>query len=238
MAKILISFPVYNEEKVLKKNCLKVLDFCQKHFNDEFLFVIANNASNDNTGLIADELALKYSNIEHFFIKKKGKGIAIKKSWQKYKADYYIFMDIDLSTDLKALPVLISNLKEKKADLVIGSRYVLGAKYKRSLPRLMISKIYNLLFKFILNCSIKDMAIGFKGANYKLVKEILPLVENNNWFFDSELVILSYYKGYKVKEIPVVWQEFGERKSRVNVFKVGWEYLVEIFKLKKRFKNK
>ncbi len=235
MSKILINFPVYNEEKILKKNCLKVLRFCKTHFNDEFVFVISNNASHDKTEKIAKELEKSFSEIKYFYINQKGKGIAIKKTWQKFQADYYIFMDIDLSTDLSALPQLVNNLKNQKADLVVGSRYVCGAKFERSFLRLLVSKVYNFLFKLFFNCSVKDMAIGFKGAHHKLVKNVLPLVKNLNWFFDSELVILSLKKGYKVKEIPVNWKEFGERKSRVNVFKVGLEYFKEIIKLYIRF---
>lgn len=238
MDKILIVFPVYNEEKILEKKCLEVLNFCQKKFNDEFLFVIANNASKDKTGKIADALEEKYSNIRHFYLKEKGKGIAIKKSWQKYSADYYVFMDIDLSTDLKALPVLLDNLKKNKADLAIGSRYISGAKFERSFFRLIISQTYNLIFRMFFNYPIRDMAIGFKGANKKLIKKIIPLIRNKKWFFDSELVILSFCYGFKVKEIPITWQEFGLRKSKVNVLKVGLEYLIELIKLKIRLIKK
>jgi hypothetical protein len=142
-------------------------------------------------------------------------------------------MDADLSTDLGALPTLINELKNNQFDLVLGSRYLSGSKLKRTWARIIISKIYNLLIKIMFNCPVKDMANGFKGANQKIIADILPLIKNNEWFFDSELILLTHLKGYKIKEIPVVWQE-SSRPTRVNFWQTSWEYLKELLFLKLR----
>lgn len=161
MSKILIVFPVYNEEEILEKNCLKVFDFCRKNLTDEFEFVIANNGSTDNTSEIAKKLGESVPAVKYLFLKEKGrKGGAVKTAWQRYRADYYIFMDIDLATDLSALPVLVNELKNG-ADLVIGSRYLKESLLKRSLFRKMISLFYNFLTKTFFNCPFNDLAIGF-----------------------------------------------------------------------------
>jgi len=78
------------------------------------------------------------------------------------------------------------------------------------------------------------MPCGFKAVNQKVIKNILPQVKNNTWFFDSELVYLAEKNGYKIKEIPVKWAEprVGDDKSRVSVFKVSWQYWREAWRLR------
>ncbi|MCX6741324.1 MAG: glycosyltransferase, partial [Candidatus Parcubacteria bacterium] len=169
----------------------------------------------------------------YFPLSQKGKGLAVKQAWQNFPADWYIFIDADLSTDLAALPALINELKSNKFDLVVGSRYLPGSQLKRAWIRIIISKIYNLLIRVLFNCPVKDMANGFKGANQKVIANILPSVQNTQWFFDSELVLLAHLKGYQVKEIPIVWQE-AQRQTRVNFWQTSIEYLKELLKLKFR----
>jgi glycosyltransferase involved in cell wall biosynthesis len=233
MAKINITIPVYNEEQILEKNILRLFDFCQKNIADEWQIIIADNASVDRTAIIAQETSRAYPQIVYFHLPQKGKGLAIKGAWQAFPANWYIFMDADLSTDLGALPTLINELKNNQFDLVLGSRYLSGSKLKRTWARIIISKIYNLLIKIMFNCPVKDMANGFKGANQKIIADILPLIKNNEWFFDSELILLTHLKGYKIKEIPVVWQE-SSRPTRVNFWQTSWEYLKELLFLKLR----
>lgn len=230
--KILITLPVYNEEKILEKNVLKLLDYCRKTISNNFEIVISDNASTDTTPRIAQKLIQLYPEIKYYRLEQKGKGLAIKTVWQNFPADFYVFIDADLSTDINALHDLIKILKNNEADLVLGSRYLKNSKIKRSITRSLISFIYNLIIKILFGCSIHDMANGFKGANKKIIQTIVPLIKNEKWFFDSELTLLSHLYGYKIKEIPVSWQEFQERKSRVNILNTSLEYLKELIKLK------
>jgi len=231
MSKILIVFPAYNEEEILKKNCLKVLNFCQKNLADDFELVIADNASTDRTREISEELSQKYGRIKSLSLDRKGKGIAVITAWQKYPVDYYVFMDMDLATDLKDLPTLINELKNG-SDLVIGSRYLKESFLKRSFFRKIVSLLYNLLIKTFFHCPFHDLAIGFKGANRKIIDEIVPLIRNEKWFFDSELTLLAFIKEFKVKEIPIKSIDPENRHSKAGVVKVSLEYFKEIIRLK------
>jgi len=234
MAQINIVIPVYNEEKILEKNISQVINYCQTNLKDIWQIIIADNASNDRTANLAKKLASQNSKIIYYYLPKKGKGLAIKQAWQNFPADFYVFMDADLSTDINALTKLITILKNNGADLVIGSRHLKESQLKRSWARIIISKIYNYLIKILFNCQIKDVANGFKAANQKIIADVLPLVKNNKWFFDSELVLLANFKKYRIKEIPINWQENLERASRVNIWQTSWEYLKELIKLKFR----
>jgi len=235
MKKINITIPVYNEEQILEANILRLFDFCQKNLLDQWQIVIADNASTDQTKAIAQKLSQIHPQIIYFPLPQKGKGLAIKKAWQNFPADYYLFMDADLSTDLATLPELINELKGGQFYLVVGSRYLPASQLERTWSRILISKIYNLIIKILFNCPVKDMANGFKGAGQKIITNILPLIKNEQWFFDSELILLTYLNGYKIKEIPVAWQE-AERQTRVNVWQTSLEYLKELLKLKFRKK--
>ena len=122
--------------------------------------------------------------------------------------------------------------------MVIGSRFIKESSAKRTLARKITSKVFSLLTRLMFGLKIKDYPCGFKGANKNVINKILPLVENNAFFFDTELVIRSAAGGMKIKEIPVIWQDRDKTasKSRVNVLKVTKEYLRELLKLKKTLK--
>ncbi len=152
---------------------------------------------------------------------------------------FFLFMDADLATDLSALPVLIMEL-ENGNDLVIGSRFIKGSSAKRTLVRKITSKVFSIITRLKFGLKIKDYPCGFKGADKNVINKILPLVKNNAFFFDTELVLRSAVSGLKIKEIPVIWQDRDKNKSksRVSILKVTKEYLHELSKLKKDLKTK
>jgi len=143
-----------------------------------------------------------------------------------------------LATDLSSFPLLISKIK-KGSDLVIGSRFHHDSKVKRLFLRRFFSSGYFLMAKLLVGTKIKDLPCGFKAINAKIKENILPLVKNKKWFFDSELTILAEKSNYKIKEIPVVWQDFreGEDKTRVSPFSLSLVYIKELLSLRKRLKK-
>lgn len=238
--KINITLPCYNEEKILKDNVLKIFNFLTKNIvDDDWKIIIADNQSADATGKIGREMAKKYDEIKYVFTEKKGKGMAIKIGWKKYASDIYIFMDADLATDIRALPDLISAIKKDGFNIAAGSRFHKDSSVKRSLVRKFISKSYRFIKKIITKSNIADAPCGFKAIDQKTFLEVLPLIKNNEWFFDSELLIIAEKKKYKIKEIPVKWEDLreGNDKSKVKILSLGIEYLKNILEIKKRLKN-
>lgn len=234
--KFLIVVPAYNEEKILKKNILNLLTFCQKNLFGNWEIVIADNNSTDDTSRIGQNLAANNAKIQYLDVGSRGKGLAIKTAWEKFSADIYCFMDADLATDLTALPELIGGVGSQKYDIVVGSRFHKDSRVKRILTRKIFSYGYQFVLKNLLGVKIKDVPCGFKAINQKVKENILPKTQNTKWFFDSELVILAEKAGYKIKEIPVDWVDprSAEDKSRVNPVSLAFAYLKEIINLKKR----
>ncbi|MBI5022716.1 MAG: glycosyltransferase [Candidatus Magasanikbacteria bacterium] len=235
--KINLTIPIYNEELVLAENVQKILNFITQGIelqSHQWQIILADNKSTDKTTKIAQSLEKKHpKKINYLRIDKKGKGRAIRAGWQKFPADYYIFMDADLSTDLSTLPHLIEEL-ENNADVVIGSRYLPKSVIQRSFGRKIISKIYHWLGQQILNLPFSDLPCGFKGVNQKIIDNVLPRIKNQEWFFDTELLYRAQKEKYKIKEMPVKWTETlnQKRKSRVGLLRVSAKYLTELLKIK------
>lgn len=236
--KVLIVLPAYNEAKIIRENTEKLLDFVQKNLlDDQIQIVIADNNSKDQTSEIGKELAAKYDQIAYEFVAEQGKGYAVLSPWLKMEEffDIFIFMDADLATDLQDLPYLIFGIKQG-FDLVIGSRRLSESRVNKSLSRHIFSSCYHWVLKVLLGTKINDLPCGFKSINRRALKDLVPLIKDRSWFFDSELVYLGEKKGFKIKEIPVKWQEprVGDDKSRVNLWKVSWLYLKRASQLKFR----
>ncbi|MFA5188214.1 MAG: glycosyltransferase [Patescibacteria group bacterium] len=236
MKKLLIVIPAYNEAKIIKANLEKLADYAQANLQAyDYKIVVSDNNSTDLTGRIVKDLLPSINHLEYLFVPQKGKGVAVLTAWQKYQNDYdfFAFMDADLATDLRAFLPLVTAL-EQGYDLAIGSRYLKESEVRRSLFRKIMSYAYRLFIKIFLNTEINDFPTGFKAVSQKVVKQIIPLVKNTTWFFDSEIIYQSEKRGLKIKEIPVKWVEPRGKgdKSRVNPLKVSLLYLKEIIKLR------
>lgn len=233
--KVLIVLPVYNEQEILETNILRLIDFCQKNLIDAWRIIISDNNSSDRTAIIAQKLARANSKITYFHLTEKGKGLAIRRAWQEFTADVYIFMDVDLATDLSALPSLIEGVADGY-DVVVGSRFLASSQVSgRNLLRRLTSWGYSLIARSLLRLKVKDAPCGFKAINQRVKEKILPQVENTQWFFDTELLMRAERAGLKILEVPVIWQE-SKRVSRVSVIRLSLQYLKELIRL--ALKNK
>lgn len=239
--KIIIVIPCYNEEAVLEKNILEILEAI-KDLPHDIKIVISDNNSKDGTAEIGKKLAAENSNVEYVFVGEPGKGAAVMEAWKKYDADIYGFMDADLATDLEALPKALEfftlslspPLKGGDWDIVIGSRRIPGAEVKRELYRKFTSAVLNIIVRILLKTKIKDTPCGFKFITKKVMEEIVPQVKDRKWVFDTELVILAERAGFKIKEVSVKWEEKGERKSGVNIYPTAMGYIKKILEIRGR----
>jgi len=211
-----IILPVYNEERRLERGVNKLYQFLKRDFPIPWRIIIANNGSTDNTLNIVQSLCLQFPEIEFIHLEEKGRGRALRQAMLSSDADFVGYMDIDISTDLNAFPQLIQALIEG-ADIAIGSRHLPSSKVIRSLKRGFFSRGYNLLLKALFSVNIKDAQCGFKALRRAAAQQLLPLVRDNGWFFDTELLILAQKRGYHIKEIPVSWVE--DKDSKVNILK-------------------
>ncbi|KKR34320.1 MAG: Glycosyl transferase family 2 [Candidatus Gottesmanbacteria bacterium GW2011_GWC2_39_8] len=225
-----VVIPVYNEEKELEQSVVKLRNFCRKSLETyQFKITIADNASTDKTSDISKQLTMKYPEVNFLHLDQKGRGRAVKLAWIKSHADAMAYMDVDLSTDLKSFPRLLMAL-ENDFSIAIGSRLLDQSKVKeRTMKREFLSRVYNMLIRLFFGVRFHDAQCGFKAVNKKVVKELIPKIEDNEWFFDSELLIVGEKSGYKIYEEPVLW--IDNPGSTVRVMKTAMGDLKGLWRL-------
>jgi hypothetical protein len=152
--------------------------------------------------------------------------------WGNSGADVVAYMDADLSTGLDAFLPLIAPLVSGHSDLATGSRLSPGATVVRSLKREFISRSYNLLLRTVLAARFSDAQCGFKAGRTEVIKALLPDVQDDAWFFDTELLMLAQRRGLRICQIPVTWVE--DPDSTVDIVRTALDDLRGIARLRFR----
>ena len=233
--------PIKNEALILENSLNKLLAYCEKaNFNFSWRVIGVVNGSNDSSVEILKAFKNRYpGQLDFVEVLESGRGRALKKYWLSSSADILSYMDADLAVSLDNLLALIRPLVNNEADLSIGSRLSVGSEIKRSVFREFVSQSYNLLSRLLLNHKIADLQCGFKAIRQEAFRKVEPYLQDDYWFFDTELIILTMRLGLRVKEVPVDWQEnrFGSRKSTVKVFHDSYKFLKDLFFFRKRLKK-
>jgi glycosyltransferase involved in cell wall biosynthesis len=197
--------PVYNEQATLDTSIRRLHDYLSRAFRQSWRITIADNASTDATPALADRLATELPHVVAVHLPLKGRGRALKQVWSTSPAEVLVYLDEDLSTDLAALPPLVAPLLSGHSDLAIGTRLGRTARVTRGGKREFISRGYNLLLRGTMSVGFSDAQCGFKAIRREVAQRLLPLVEDDGWFFDTELLILAERAGLRIHEIPVDW---------------------------------
>ncbi|WP_375424714.1 glycosyltransferase [uncultured Friedmanniella sp.] len=228
-----IVIPVYNEEVDLGPSVTRLTEFLGDHFPYSYCVTIADNASTDGTWAQAQRLAAELPRVRAVHLAEKGRGRALKAVWAGSSAPVLAYMDVDLSTDLRALLPLVAPLISGHSDIAIGSRLARSAKVVRGPKREFISRSYNLILRSALAATFSDAQCGFKAIRADVAVDLLPMVEDNNWFFDTELLVLAQRSGLRIHEVPVDWVD--DPDSTVDIVATAKEDLRGVARLLKGF---
>jgi glycosyltransferase involved in cell wall biosynthesis len=210
-----IVLPVYNEQATLEASVRQVQAVASATIWVPWRITIADNASTDGSRAIARRLASELAGVRFLRLDFKGRGLALRAAWLGSPARVLVYMDIDLSTDLAALPPLIAPLLSGHSAISIGSRLAQGARISRGPKREVISRCYNKILRFVLRTRFTDAQCGFKAIRADVARHLLPHVRDNSWFFDTELLVLAERAGLRIQEIPVDWVD--DPDSRVAI---------------------
>ena len=210
-----IVVPVYNEARVLDLSIRRLHDYLGQRFPFTWRITIADNASTDETWEVSSALAASLPNVAAVRIDRKGRGRALRAAWSASDALVVAYMDVDLSTDLDALLPLVAPLVSGHSDLAIGNRLSSGAEVARGPKREIISRGYNLLLRTVFATRFSDAQCGFKAARSEVIARLLPVIADDGWFFDTELLVLAEHNGLRIHEVPVDWVD--DPDSRVDI---------------------
>jgi glycosyltransferase involved in cell wall biosynthesis len=221
--------PVYNEERGLRASVARLHAFLASEFPFSWRIVIADNASSDRTLEVARELAERFAGVELMQLRAKGRGRALRAAWLASPARVVCYMDVDLSTDLRALLPLVAPLISGHSDIAIGSRLARSARVVRGPKRELISRSYNLLLRTFLRAHFSDAQCGFKAIRTDVGRRLLPEVVDEGWFFDTELLVLAQRRGLRIHEVPVDWVD--DPDSRVDIVRTAIDDLRGVARL-------
>jgi putative flippase GtrA len=210
-----IVVPVRNEESDLAPSVRGLVSYLRESFPFSARVTIADNGSTDATWAIASRLARELPEVRAIHMDLPGRGRALRAIWSQSDAEVLAYMDVDLSTDLNALLPLVAPLLSGHSDLAIGTRLARGARVIRGPKRELISRSYNMLLRTLMGARFSDAQCGFKAIRRDQARVLLPLAQDNGWFFDTELLVLAERAGLRIHEIPVDWVD--DLDSRVDI---------------------
>jgi dolichol-phosphate mannosyltransferase len=213
--KALVIIPTYNERENIEKIVSQVL---AKDVRIDVLIV--DDGSPDGTGQIADSLSKQNSRV--FVIHRKNKSglgtayVAGFKYAIEKKYDYVFEMDADFSHDPEYIPNFLDAIKE--ADLVIGSRYISGVNVINwPITRLLLSYYANVYSRIVTRLPVKDATGGFKCFRREVLEAIdLEKVKSNGYSFQIEMSFRAWKKGFRIKEIPIVFEDRRLGQSKMS----------------------
>ena len=210
-----IVVPVYNEQAALEGSIRRLHAFLRDTFAYPWRIVVADNASTDATLQIARALADELAEVSVLHLEAKGRGRALRTAWAASDAAVLCYMDVDLSTDLRALAPLVSGLLSGHSQVAIGTRLAPGAHVVRGAKREFISRTYNRLLRVGLRARFSDAQCGFKAIRADAARVLLPEVADQGWFFDTELLVAAQRHGMRIHEVAVDWVDDSD--SRVDI---------------------
>lgn len=221
MVEISVVLPTYNEEK----NLVSMLPFLEKSLSscvDSFEVIVVDGGSTDNTVNVS-----KNSGAKVIVLRDKGFGNAIKEGFKAAKGRFIITMDADNSHSPDFVRRMIKSRQD--ADLIIGSRFIKGSAFATNIWRKVLSSMLNKILKFILSLPINDSSSGFRIYRRNVLQDIC--IESKDFDVQLELLIKIITRGWRVKEIPLVYKKRLHGHSKSRVINCGLAFLKTLFKM-------
>lgn len=226
-----IIVPCYNEGNKLTLSISKIKKYLEEiRFND-YEIIIVNDGSTDNTNDICLKISKEEKQVKYFtYDKNRGKGGAVKEGIKNSTGKWVIFMDADLSTDLKAIKTVIEN--KDNYDVIIGSRRHLDTVLvkEQNFPRRFVGKTCSILTNMIIPLKISDTQCGFKSFEGNFAREMIKKQQLDGFAFDVEYLYIAKLKHKKILEIGVYWE--NDEDSKVSVVKSSIKFFKDLFKIK------
>ena len=232
MPKALVCIPTYNEIENIEKIIPKILSM-----DDEIEVLIIDDNSPDGTGDKVEEMMSENKRIH--LIKRPGKmglGTAYVEGFKyaiKNNFDLVFEMDADFSHDPNTIPSFLEAIKDN--DLVLGSRYINGINVLNwPMKRLLLSYFANVYTKIVTGMKINDATGGFKCFRIEVLKSIdLDKIKSNGYSFQIEMTFKAWKKGFRIKEIPIIFMDRQLGTSKMNK-KIIHEAIFMVWKLRFR----
>ena len=224
--------PAYNEAPHLEASITRLRRYLDESFPFRTVVTIVDNGSTDGTPLVARRLASTMDGVQALILPRKGRGYALRTAWSASEAAVVAYMDVDLSTSLSALLPLVGSVLSGHSDLAVGTRLARGSRVVRGPKRELISRGYSHMVRLSLRSRVSDFQCGFKAIRRERALQILPLVDDDEWFFDTELIVTAERLGVRISETPVEWTD--DPTSSVDIVRTALDDLHGIWRMARR----
>jgi len=206
--KILCVIPAYNEAGNLKPLTTHLIQNLKKITSSYRLFFIIQG--NDKSKMEIRKLQKKYPKKikADYFTRPLGIGMAYKTGFEKINKSttHVLTMDADLNHDPKIIQSFFKNMKEKKSDIVVGSRFIeKGAFYDKRLWKRVISRCINLFLKVILDLPISDATSGYRLIKSETISAIRKMLKEKGYPAYLEFILISHKSGFFLPRIPFIF---------------------------------
>jgi uncharacterized membrane protein YbhN (UPF0104 family) len=224
-----VVLPAYNEEGTLAETVCVTLDRLSSFLPPgSYEVIVAEDGCDDRTPEIADDLAAEHGAVRHLHSDRRlGRGGAIEYAFERARGETLVYFDTDLATDMAHLEELVGSVRSGEYDVTTGSRWLPGSEADRPAKRGVPSWGYNALVRLLLHSDVRDHQCGFKAFDREALVALLDDVEDDHWFWDTELLVRAQQAGYRLREFPVAWDPQDDSKVDLvrDVFGMGSQVL-------------
>jgi uncharacterized protein (TIRG00374 family) len=224
-----VVLPAYNEEATIRTTVETTLTTLSEFLPDDaFEVIVAEDGCEDRTPEIADEMAAADDRVRHFHSDERlGRGGALGRAFRASHGDTLVYFDTDLATDMRHLEELVESVRTEGYDVATGSRWMAGNVADRPAKRGVPSRVYNGLTRLFLRSDLRDHQCGFKAFDREALFALLDDVQDQHWFWDTEVLVKAQRRGFRVKEFAVDWEPRGDTKVDLvrDVFGMGGQIL-------------
>jgi uncharacterized protein (TIRG00374 family) len=224
-----VVLPAYNEAESIERTVEVTLSTLAEFLpTGSFEVIVAEDGCDDATPEIADRLAAEDGRVRHFHSDGRlGRGGALERAFRASDGDVLVYFDTDLATDMRHLEELVESVRSSDYDVATGSRRLPGDKQDRNPERGVASTGYNGLVRLFLRSPLYDHQCGFKAFDRETLLALLDDVEDDHWFWDTEVLVRAQRAGYRVREFPVDWEPKGDTTVDLvrDVFGMGSQIL-------------
>jgi hypothetical protein len=224
-----VVLPAYNEEASIEETVRVTLDTLADFLPpDSFEVLVAEDGCDDRTPAIADRLAREDDRVRHVHSDERlGRGGALDRAFDAARGGTLAYFDTDLATDMRHLERLVESVRSGEYDLATGSRWMPGRRADRPAKRGVPSRGFNALVRLFLRSEVRDHQCGFKAFSREAFETLRGEVEDEHWFWDTEMLVRAQRRGLRVEEFPVEWEPKGDTKVDLvrDVFGMGSQIL-------------
>ena len=218
---ISVVIPVFNEELTIG-NVIERLTLVMQKYGFKYEIIVVDDFSADRSLAFSKKLDAKvYSLKTHM-----GKGYALRAGFAKAKGEIITTIDSDGSHRPEELPRLLTPILQNKSDLVIGSRYL--SKTPVAARRLNVAgvQLFNFLVKLLTRTNVSDSQSGYRVMKNNVLQNMY--LRSSGYEIESEMLVKTARHGFRVKEVPISFEQRTYGTSRLDPMVDGLKILFSI----------